>query len=69
MAAAHPSAKTGAHHHGAVASIIDVVKSQARIRWGEHLEFTEPVVVNLDIAPAEALETVHWVDDLNHRPR
>jgi len=46
-----------------------VVKSQARMRWGEHLEFTEPVVVNLDIAPAEALETVHSVDDLNHRPR
>jgi len=36
----HPSAKTGAHHHGALESIIYVVKGRARMRWGEHLEFT-----------------------------
>lgn len=35
-----PSAKTGAHHHGALESIIYVVKGRARMRWGEHLEFT-----------------------------
>src|ERR1700751_6321590 len=36
----HPNAKTGAHHHGAVESVIYVVRGQARMRWGEHLEFT-----------------------------
>jgi uncharacterized RmlC-like cupin family protein len=35
----HPSAKTGAHHHGALESIIYVVKGRARMRWGERLEF------------------------------
>jgi uncharacterized RmlC-like cupin family protein len=35
----HPNAKTGAHHHGALESIIYVVKGRARIRWGERLEF------------------------------
>jgi uncharacterized RmlC-like cupin family protein len=100
----HPTAKTGAHHHGALESIIYVVKGRARMRWGEHLEFTaeagpgdfifvppyvphqeinaadeplecvlvrsdrDPVVVNLDIAPVEAPETVHWVDDIHPAP-
>src|ERR1700748_2295604 len=36
----HPDAKTGAHHHGALESVIYVVRGQARMRWGEHLEFT-----------------------------
>jgi uncharacterized RmlC-like cupin family protein len=35
----HPDAKTGAHHHGALESVIYVVKGQARMRWGAHLEF------------------------------
>src|SRR3974390_87072 len=33
-------AKTGAHHHGELESVIYVVKGRARMRWGEHLEFT-----------------------------
>jgi len=36
----HPNAKTGAHHHGHVESVIYVVRGKARMRWGEHLEFT-----------------------------
>ncbi|MFL6212967.1 MAG: cupin domain-containing protein [Blastocatellia bacterium] len=36
----HPNAKTGAHHHGEVESVIYVVRGRARMRWGEHLEFT-----------------------------
>ncbi len=36
----HPNAKTGAHHHGPVESVIYVVKGKARMRWGERLEFT-----------------------------
>lgn len=97
-----PNAKTGAHHHGHLESIIYVVKGRARMRWGERLEFMaeaeagdfifvppyvphqeinartdeplecvlvrsdqEPVVVNLDIEPAEAPEEVRWIDP-NH---
>jgi uncharacterized RmlC-like cupin family protein len=97
-----PNAKTGAHHHGHLESIIYVVRGRARMRWGERLEFMaeadpgdfifvppyvphqeinaepgerlecvlirsdqEPVVVNLDIEPAEAVEEVRWIDP-NH---
>ncbi|TCT06931.1 cupin domain-containing protein [Aquabacter spiritensis] len=36
----HPDAKTGAHHHGDLESVIYVLKGKARMRWGEALEFT-----------------------------
>src|SRR5215211_6820629 len=36
----HPDAKTGAHHHGELESVIYVVRGKARMRWGERLEFT-----------------------------
>ncbi|WP_439817267.1 cupin domain-containing protein [Zavarzinia sp. CC-PAN008] len=36
----HANAKTGAHHHGDLESVIYVVKGKARMRWGENLEFT-----------------------------
>jgi uncharacterized RmlC-like cupin family protein len=32
-------AKTGAHHHGDLESVIYVVEGLARLRWGERLEF------------------------------
>jgi uncharacterized RmlC-like cupin family protein len=35
----HPNAKTGAHHHGALESVIYVVKGRARMRWGDQLEY------------------------------
>src|SRR5438034_11506365 len=35
----HPNAKTGAHHHGELESVIYVLKGRARMRWGERLEF------------------------------
>src|SRR6201987_2401587 len=35
----HANAKTGAHHHGPLESVIYVVKGRARMRWGERLEF------------------------------
>jgi uncharacterized RmlC-like cupin family protein len=97
-----PDAKTGAHHHGHLESIIYVVRGRARMRWGERLEYVaeaepgdfifvppyvphqeinaltdeplecvlvrshqEPVVVNLDIEPAERPEEVRWIDP-NH---
>jgi uncharacterized RmlC-like cupin family protein len=34
-----PNAKTGAHHHGELESVIYVVRGKARMRWGNHLEF------------------------------
>lgn len=36
----HPDAKTGAHHHGHLESVIYVVRGKARMRWGEQLQFT-----------------------------
>ena len=97
-----PNAKTGAHHHGDLESVIFVVSGRARMRWGEDLEYVaeagagdfiyvpayvphqeinanpheplhcvmvrsgqDPVVVNLDIAPAEPPEEVAWVDEIH----
>ncbi len=101
----HPHAKTGAHHHGALESVIYVLRGRARMRWGERLEFVaeaeagdfifvppyvphqeinasadeplecmlvrsdnEAVVVNLDIAPVERPEAVHWIDPIHKHP-
>jgi uncharacterized RmlC-like cupin family protein len=33
------NAKTGAHHHGPLESVIYVVRGRARMRWGERLEY------------------------------
>lgn len=38
-ASIQPDARTGAHHHGELESIIYVVSGRARLRWGERLEF------------------------------
>jgi uncharacterized RmlC-like cupin family protein len=67
----HAGAKTGAHHHGALESVIFVVKGRARMRWGEALEFTAeagpgdfiyvpPFVPHQEInaSPTEVLECV-----------
>ena len=35
----HPGAKTGAHHHGPLESVIYVLRGRARMRWGEQLEY------------------------------
>ena len=35
----HAHAKTGAHHHGHLESVIYVVKGRARMRWGDRLEY------------------------------
>ena len=101
----HANAKTGAHHHGELESVIYVVSGRARMRWGEHLEYVadagpgdfiyvppfvphqeingnreeplscvivrsgqDPVVVNLEIAPADPPEEVYWVDDIHSHP-
>ena len=101
----HANAKTGAHHHGELESVIYVVSGRARMRWGEHLEFVaeagsgdfifvppfvphqeinasttetlscvlvrsgqDPIVINLDIEPAEPPEEVYWIDPLHPHP-
>jgi len=35
----HANAKTGAHHHGELESVIYVIKGKARMRWGNRLEY------------------------------
>src|SRR3546814_14543770 len=35
----HANAKTGAHHHGPLESVIYVLRGKARMRWGEALEY------------------------------
>ena len=65
----HANAKTGAHHHGALESVIYVVRGRARMRWGERLEYVAeagpgdfiyvpPYVPHQEInaSPNEALE-------------
>jgi uncharacterized RmlC-like cupin family protein len=35
-----PEAKTGPHHHGALETVLYVVRGRARMRWGDHLELS-----------------------------
>lgn len=36
-----PDAKTGPHHHGELETVLYVVRGRARMRWGDHLEFSD----------------------------
>ncbi|HVT95453.1 MAG TPA: cupin domain-containing protein [Bryobacteraceae bacterium] len=36
-----PDAKTGAHHHGEVETVLYIIRGRARFRWGDRLEFFE----------------------------
>jgi len=36
-----PNAKTGAHHHGELETVLYIVRGRARFRWGENLEFVD----------------------------
>lgn len=36
-----PDAKTGAHHHGDLETVLYIIKGRARFRWGEKLEFVD----------------------------
>jgi uncharacterized RmlC-like cupin family protein len=36
-----PAARTAAHHHGHVETVLYIVKGHALFRWGDHLEFAE----------------------------
>ena len=34
-----PAARTGAHHHGELETVLYIVRGRARFRWGEQLEY------------------------------
>ena len=51
----HPNAKTGAHHHGELESVIYIVKGRARMRWGDRLEFTA------EAGPGDFIFVPPWV--------
>lgn len=36
-----PDAKTGAHHHGELETVLYIVRGRARFRWGDNLEFVD----------------------------
>src|ERR1700687_2892671 len=36
-----PAARTGAHHHGDLETVLYIIRGRARFRWGDHLEFVE----------------------------
>src|SRR4030081_1721002 len=37
----HPDAKTGAHHHGELETVLYIIRGRARFRWGDRLEFVD----------------------------
>ena len=51
----HPDAKTGAHHHGSLESVIYVVRGKARMRWGERLEWVA------EAGPGDFIFVPPWV--------
>ena len=51
----HPNAKTGAHHHGHLESVIFIVSGRARLRWGEKLEFVA------EAGPGDFIFVPPWV--------
>jgi uncharacterized RmlC-like cupin family protein len=38
---ARAGARTGPHHHGELETILYVIRGRVRMRWGDHLEFSE----------------------------
>jgi uncharacterized RmlC-like cupin family protein len=60
----HPDAKTGAHHHGVLESVIYVVRGTARMRWGERLEYVA------EAGPGDFIFVPPWVphQEINASP-
>src|SRR4051795_10684571 len=60
----HPDAKTGAHHHGDLESVIYVVSGLARMRWGERLEYVA------EAGPGDFIWVPPWVphQEINASP-
>jgi uncharacterized RmlC-like cupin family protein len=61
-----PKAKTGAHHHGDLESVIYVLNGVARMRWGDHLEFVAEAAAGdfIYVPPYVPHQEINASDDL-----
>src|SRR5438270_12977889 len=50
-----PNAKTGAHHHGELETVLYIVRGRARFRWGNALEFVD------EAGPGDFIFVPPWV--------
>ncbi|HYA16905.1 MAG TPA: cupin domain-containing protein [Bryobacteraceae bacterium] len=50
-----PNARTAAHHHGELETVLYIVRGHARFRWGDHLEYSE------DAYPGDFIYVPPWV--------
>lgn len=50
-----PNARTAAHHHGDLETVLYIIKGRARMRWGDHLEFSE------EAGPGDFIFVPPWV--------
>ncbi len=59
-----PNAKTGAHHHGELETVLYIVKGRARFRWGENLEYVD------EAGPGDFIYVPPYVphQEINARP-
>jgi len=59
-----PAARTGAHHHGELETVLYIIRGTARFRWGDHLEFVE------DAGPGDFIYVPPFVphQEMNARP-
>jgi uncharacterized RmlC-like cupin family protein len=59
-----PNAKTGAHHHGELETVLYIVRGRARFRWGENLEFAD------EAGPGDFIFVPSYVphQEINARP-
>jgi uncharacterized RmlC-like cupin family protein len=64
-----PKAKTGAHHHGDLESVIYVVSGLARMRWGERLEYVAEAEAGdfIYVPPYVPHQEINASDDLELR--
>lgn len=61
-----PGAKTGAHHHGDLESVIYVVNGLARLRWGDRLEYVAEAEAGdfIYVPPYVPHQEINGSDDL-----
>jgi uncharacterized RmlC-like cupin family protein len=59
-----PNAKTSAHHHGELETVLYVIRGRARIRWGDRLEFVD------EAGPGDFIYVPPYVphQEINARP-
>ena len=59
-----PAARTGAHHHGQLESVIYVLSGRARMRWGSQLQYSA------EAGPGDFIFVAPWVphQEINAEP-